>query len=164
MANTSAPSTAPRSERALRAGVWREGHSGEFPSTTCLDRSVDCSVTHHHLRCALASTWTPTTAHTTDMPRYFGERSRWNSVWNRAASRYFHEVLRTPATVRRCSGTIGLRSPPSLGSSFPPSTWTGSGLGAVSSSGCSNEVSRGTTRIGAGSGGGTSRGGVWPVI
>src|ERR1019366_1964181 len=125
MANASAPSTAPRSERVLRAWVWSERHSGELPSTTCLDRSVDCSVTHHHLRCALASTWTPTTAHTTDMPRYFGERSRWNSVWNRAASRYFHEVLRTPATVRRCSGTIGLRWAPGPGGAVPPLTGDG---------------------------------------
>ena len=49
-----------------------------------------------------------------------------------------------PASVRRCSGTIGLRSPPSRGISMPSPSWTGSGLGAVSSSGCSNEVSRGT--------------------
>src|ERR1035441_1513017 len=138
-------------------------YSGELPSTTALVFSPDASVTHHHWRWLLAILTTPTTAHRTPRTRYIGERSRWNRVWNRAASRYLPMVLLMPFQARKCSGTMSRRSPPSLGSSFPPATWTGTGLGTVSSRACSKLTSRGTSRIVGAAGGGSSGGGLWPL-
>src|SRR5579872_4207547 len=75
-------------------------HSGELPSTTALDRRCDCSVTHHHWRWALATRPMPMIAHQVACIRYQGERSAWNEMWNRAASRCLAVVLRMPSQVR----------------------------------------------------------------
>src|SRR5450756_648223 len=76
IANTSAPRTAPRHDRVLREMPCRARHSGLLPSTTVLDRRNDCSLTHHHWRCASAILAAPTHAQRTPRTRYIGERSR----------------------------------------------------------------------------------------
>ena len=116
MANSSAPSTAPRHDRVLRPRECRERHSGLLPSSTALDRRLPDSETHHQSFCFLPRRTRPTNAQSTDQSRYLGERSAWNAVWNRAASRYLNAADQMPASVRRCSGTIARRSPPSRGS------------------------------------------------